>query len=114
MKVGLELRFILIKRRAVGAMYITCTSKTVYISANILRDFSKVSSSSNICNPVHYIALLLISSVTVTESYISQAPFIQEGRVTTLIQWHMNGNCVCHRRVREQRNKVDLSTVSKK
>ena len=38
MKVGLELRFILIKRRAVGALYITCTPKTVYISANILRE----------------------------------------------------------------------------
>lgn len=38
MKVGLELRFILIKRRAMGALYITCTSKTIYISANILRE----------------------------------------------------------------------------
>lgn len=87
------------------------TKDCLYFCKYSQRDFSTVSSSSNICNPVHCIALLLISS---DDSYISQAPFIQEGRMTTLVQWHMSGNCVCHRRVREQRNKVDLRTVSKK
>lgn len=70
-----------------------------------------VSSSSNICNPFHCIALLLISS---DENYISQAPFIQEGSCDYSCPVAREWKLCVSRRVREQRNKTDLRTVSKK